>query len=758
MLQVLREVQNEAHKTHSSLSKMGEGFKELGKDVAGRLMGGLGFAGIIGVGATGLVKFFENSISAAEKFEKTEIRLNAVMEANGRQIGTLRNEYARFAEEMTNVTNLSKLETTNMLATAEAFGLTGKAAENAVREAAALSAITGHSAESMERVSIAVQEGNLKMAMGYGRLIPQLRGVRDETEFLQKYNKLVIAGNIAQGESAETLGHQWAKTGEEIEGVFAQFGRAFLSAGKWLMDQPGIGGLWDTVKLLGSETTSARSHMHDFTSSVGRDIEKDLSPENFRKQIERLEREREREAAKLKEKPWYKVTPADSSGEVDKGYARMIERLKDLRREAEKNDAETKAQQQLKQSAAYQADQWITQLDKEAKYAYLATEAERKRQEMIDRGLLKRPDGRAKLDRIDADQNVLDAAAAWNKLDSELDQTTRKFTEQVATRGMDEYEKAIHRANEELRRFIAQHGESNQEGVTAALSRTAYEIKKVYDASIEATRERIMRPEERLAREIAWINEQRRHGLKDEEAMRAIEEARLRILKEIAGITAQPLYGTGAFRAQQFKQFFNPLQPMPPGPQVGPMPRDVTQQIANRDIAGGGKPLAVGIGGAPFGEGKPKGSGRDAVSEERITAWTELARKAHEAQKDILDHIAKYTFELDNAKNDLRKAPTQAGRDRDKAEIARLEGLIKAWKEFLESAKKSEIDDMRRADEWRKQAEQKRQENLQDPLGGAKDGGAEDGGADKVVDAIKLLPELMKSLGTSVGFINIGGF
>ena len=166
-----------------------------------------GFGGTLGraFGAVGIAVGFKESMHKFEEFEKNTIRMNAVLLANERNITETTKSYKEFAAEVNQSTLLTKGEVMGLLRQAETFDLTGAAAKKAAKDAAALAAVNDSSAESMIRMSAAMAKGDTERAMQFARMIPQLRGVKDETEFLAKYNKLVEAGTRTLGEEMETV-------------------------------------------------------------------------------------------------------------------------------------------------------------------------------------------------------------------------------------------------------------------------------------------------------------------------------------------------------------------------------------------------------------------------------------------------------------------------------------------------------------------------------------------------------------------------
>jgi hypothetical protein len=163
-----------------------------------------GFASLAGFGQ--LKSFF----SLFGEQAGAERRLTAAIEGNGRAVGGLLQEYTAFAAAMQRVTVLGDQTTLGLLRTAEAFGLSGAAAENAVQTAIALSgAVTGsaESAASYLRIAVALQQGNIELVRGMARLVPQLRGAKTDAELLARAHRLVEIGmRTVAGEANSTAG------------------------------------------------------------------------------------------------------------------------------------------------------------------------------------------------------------------------------------------------------------------------------------------------------------------------------------------------------------------------------------------------------------------------------------------------------------------------------------------------------------------------------------------------------------------------
>ena len=119
------------------------------------------------------------SVKAFAEQEKAELKLRAALEANGREVDKLFQEYKDFASQLQSVTIVGDEATLAMLQMAENMGLTGENAKRAAQNAIGLSSAFGISAQSAMRYTAMLEQGDTTML---NRYIPTLRAVEDETE------------------------------------------------------------------------------------------------------------------------------------------------------------------------------------------------------------------------------------------------------------------------------------------------------------------------------------------------------------------------------------------------------------------------------------------------------------------------------------------------------------------------------------------------------------------------------------------------
>ena len=200
-------------------SKKVEGFGAKLESFAGRAS-----AALAAIGGTVLLKeAFQNFAEA----EGIALRLTAVLEANGRQVEALTDQYTAFAVAMEKVSTTEDDANLKTLTLAESYGVTGQAAVKATKDAIAFAAINEGNAETYLRITAAMAEGNTELAMTMGRLVPQLRGIKDESLFIAKYQRLVEAGmKAAEAETQSAAG--------QIKILSRDFGNALEDVGKFV--------------------------------------------------------------------------------------------------------------------------------------------------------------------------------------------------------------------------------------------------------------------------------------------------------------------------------------------------------------------------------------------------------------------------------------------------------------------------------------------------------------------------------------------
>lgn len=187
----ITELQAGLSKASQSIEKVGKNMEQMGKTLSTRVTAPLTALGAVAVRAFGIQ-------------EKAEFKLRAALQANGREVDKLFGRYTEFASEMQRLTIVGDETTLSMLQQAESIGLTGDAAERAVKNAISLAASSTMNAESALRYTAALEEGNATMLTRY---IPALRDIKDESEkvaFAQ--DNLAKRFDVARAEALTTTG------------------------------------------------------------------------------------------------------------------------------------------------------------------------------------------------------------------------------------------------------------------------------------------------------------------------------------------------------------------------------------------------------------------------------------------------------------------------------------------------------------------------------------------------------------------------
>ncbi len=127
-------------------------------------------------------------IGAWGEEEAAGMKLHAALVANGRDVDSLEKDYLSFASAMQQVTTTGDETTIQMLQMAETFGLTGEAAKRAAKNAMALAANQGGSAQNYMRMAVMLEQGQTTLLT---RVLPGIAGIKDPTEKAAKAQELL---------------------------------------------------------------------------------------------------------------------------------------------------------------------------------------------------------------------------------------------------------------------------------------------------------------------------------------------------------------------------------------------------------------------------------------------------------------------------------------------------------------------------------------------------------------------------------------
>lgn len=205
-------------------------------------------------GAAGVKQFIQSTLHEWEQSEMAVIQLEAAIRANGGAVEEASLAYQEWSSVMQETTTMSDEQALSLVKQAETFQLTGSQARKAATDAAAVAKANGSSAEAMLRFTAAMAKGDMERAMMFTRMIPQLRGVKDETELLARYEMLVASGMETMTKEAETFGGQTKILANQWSDLKEGIGRATSEA---LL--PAVSSMIDIVKWMNALPSGMKS-------------------------------------------------------------------------------------------------------------------------------------------------------------------------------------------------------------------------------------------------------------------------------------------------------------------------------------------------------------------------------------------------------------------------------------------------------------------------------------------------------------------
>lgn len=188
----------------------------------------------------GLGSWLREGLGEWQTAEATALRLSAAIRGNGGVVEDVLPRYQEYASQLQNITVIGDDTTLATIALAESYGLSGEAAIRATESATAFAAINGGAADSYLRLTAAIERGDTELAMQMGRLVPQLRGITDESEFLARAQRLVATGMEAARAEAQSSRGQIAQLknayGDLLEEVGHIVADALAPVVQWAKD------------------------------------------------------------------------------------------------------------------------------------------------------------------------------------------------------------------------------------------------------------------------------------------------------------------------------------------------------------------------------------------------------------------------------------------------------------------------------------------------------------------------------------------
>lgn len=198
----------------------------------------MGAAVLTALSAFGATSFLSNAFNMFKEQESVQLKLKAAIGANGGEVEATMQKYQAFATEIRKVTGVSNDETLSLLKKAEAHGLTGNAAMSAVQAAQRLAAGADVDAEAAIRMTVAMEQGNTRLAMSMARMVPSLRGIKDEATFVSRANQLMNIGVSQQTALMNSAAGVMKQYEGAVKALTKQFGslvaEAFVPYYRWV--------------------------------------------------------------------------------------------------------------------------------------------------------------------------------------------------------------------------------------------------------------------------------------------------------------------------------------------------------------------------------------------------------------------------------------------------------------------------------------------------------------------------------------------
>lgn len=159
------------------------------------------------VGATtgGIAILGREMVAAYQVQEAAETRLTALMQARGTYTDAAIDQYRRFATQIQQTTIYGDEMVLGLIQQTEALGLSGDSAERAARNAIALSAALGMSAESAIRMTANLERGDTSMLTRY---MSTLKSIEDPTLRAAEAQRMLANMFAAANAEAETTSGQ----------------------------------------------------------------------------------------------------------------------------------------------------------------------------------------------------------------------------------------------------------------------------------------------------------------------------------------------------------------------------------------------------------------------------------------------------------------------------------------------------------------------------------------------------------------------
>lgn len=173
-----------------------------------------------------VMQFGKESLAGWSEAEGIAIRLDAAIQANGGNLDILSDKYSDFATEMQRTTTTGDDAALALIQQAEAFGVSGDAAIRAAKNAIALGAAHGRSAESMIRGTAMFEQGNTVML---GRFMRDLAAIKDPAARMAAMQERMTKNSLVAAAEAKTYSGSMKQLSEEYGNFQERIGEVIAS-------------------------------------------------------------------------------------------------------------------------------------------------------------------------------------------------------------------------------------------------------------------------------------------------------------------------------------------------------------------------------------------------------------------------------------------------------------------------------------------------------------------------------------------------
>lgn len=218
---MLATAQESAKTCADAVQAAGQKIEDISKSLTG--FASTAMSALAGFGATG---FLKTAFGQFVEMESSLLKLTSAIEVNGREAGPLIEHYREMAASLRDTTGAAIGSTMALYEQAERLGLSGTAADQAVKDAIGLSKSLGTSAEAQLRNAKAIQEGNAQMF----HRVAALRGVHGDTEKLTKMQEYATKGFETAKKTVDSAENVMKRYDAAVKSLTRQFGQFVAEA------------------------------------------------------------------------------------------------------------------------------------------------------------------------------------------------------------------------------------------------------------------------------------------------------------------------------------------------------------------------------------------------------------------------------------------------------------------------------------------------------------------------------------------------